>query len=79
MKKYKTPDVTRVWSLYEKGVDHHNRINLYSRTEQAHRFFLGEQWYGLDGDAQSLPVLNIIQPTKWRLFRKTTCLSIFRP
>ena len=63
MKKYKTPDVTRVWSLYEKGVDHHNRINLYSRTEQAHRFFLGEQWYGLDGDAQSLPVLNIIQPT----------------
>ena len=32
MKKYKTPDVTRVWSLYEKGVDHHNRINLYSRT-----------------------------------------------
>ncbi len=39
MKRYKTPDVTRVWSLYEKGVDHHNRINLYSRTEQAHRFF----------------------------------------
>lgn len=63
MKRYKTPDVTRVWSLYEKGVDHHNRINLYSRTEQAHRFFLGEQWYGLSGDTQSLPVMNIIQPT----------------
>lgn len=63
MKKQRTQDVTRVWTLYEKGVEHHNGANLYSRTEQAHRFFLGDQWYGMQGDAKSLPVMNIIQPT----------------
>ncbi len=51
-----------IWKLYENGVEHHNKINLYNLTEQAHRFFEGDQWYNTAG-GENLPVINIIQPT----------------
>ncbi len=51
-----------IWKLYENGVEHHNKINLYSLTEQAHRFFEGDQWYKT-ASSDSLPVVNVIQPT----------------
>lgn len=56
-------DATAIYKLYEKGVDHHNKINLYSKTEIAHRMFIGEQWYGLEAGEEKLPFFNIIQPT----------------
>lgn len=51
---------SQIWQLYENGVEHHNRIDLYNLTEQAYRFFEGDQWYKEGGD---YPVINIIQPT----------------
>lgn len=51
--------VTDIWSLYEKGQEHHRRIDLYGATEKAHRYMLGDQW-----DAgEDYPVMNIIAPT----------------
>ncbi len=53
---------TFVWERYRKGVEHHNRINLYRNTEKAFRFFEGDQWCGVS-NSDELPVYNFIAPT----------------
>ena len=53
---------THIWEKYRKGVDHHNRLNLYSNTEKAFRFFEGDQWHGVT-NSDELPVYNFIAPT----------------
>jgi hypothetical protein len=58
-----TEDRTDIWKLYERGRDHHNRAMMYSDTDRAHRFFEGDQWYGLESGGETLPVYNFIQPT----------------
>ncbi len=55
-------DATQVWNEYQAGVDHHNQVGLYTETEQAHRLFEGDQWYGVDAGGDSLPQLNFVQP-----------------
>ena len=49
---YEMGDPTEAWKLYEKGRDHHNTINLYQDTEMAHRFYQGDQWYGLESGGE---------------------------
>jgi hypothetical protein len=63
--KYFTTETepTNVYCLYQKGVEHHNRIGLYSKSAEAYRMFLGNQWEGIEGGEERLPVFNIIQPT----------------
>ncbi len=52
-------NANEIWALYEKGQEHHRRIDLYAATERAHRFMLGDQW-----DAgEDYPVMNLIAPT----------------
>jgi hypothetical protein len=58
----KATDSTKIWELYQKGVEHHNRAGLYSQTQRAHRFFEGDQWAGLESGGENLPVYNFIQP-----------------
>ena len=60
---YAMGDPTEAWKLYEKGRDHHNTINLYQDTEMAHRFYQGDQWYGLESGGEKMPFYNIIRPT----------------
>lgn len=60
---YEMGDPTEAWKLYEKGRDHHNTINLYQDTEMAHRFYQGDQWYGLECGGEKMPFYNIIRPT----------------
>ena len=40
-----TPGLTahRIWQWYERGVERHRMAGLYEKTEQAHRFFAGDQ------------------------------------
>ncbi len=38
---------TRIWDLYQKGVDHHNKVGMYTKTEKFHNFYLGDQWHGV--------------------------------
>ena len=56
-------DPDALWKLYEDGVEHHNRRNLFRNTEMAHRFFEGDQWTGLESGGENLPRYNFIQPT----------------
>lgn len=51
-----------VWRLYEKGRDYQNKIDLVERTDKAHRFYLGDQWYGMQSGGEELPVFNFIKP-----------------
>lgn len=52
-------NATTIWNLYEKGREHHRRIDLYAATEKAHRYLLGDQWAA----GEEYPVMNIIAPT----------------
>ncbi|WP_458862310.1 hypothetical protein [Acidaminobacterium chupaoyuni] len=50
-----------IWELYERGIAHHEQTALYEKTEQAYRFFLGEQWAGIKSGGEELPQYNFIQ------------------
>ena len=60
--KNKNRSVTEAWSLYQKGVDHHDKASLFSKTERAFRFYEGEQWDTIAESSGNMPVLNIISP-----------------
>lgn len=52
---------TELWDLYQKGIDYIHKINLVSETDEAHRFYSGDQWYGLKADGEKMPMLNFIK------------------
>jgi len=52
---------TEIWQKYEKGKDYLHKIRLNDRTEKAHRFYSGDQWYGLKSGGEELPNENFIK------------------
>jgi hypothetical protein len=56
MSKYKesTAEATVVWQKYEKGVDHHNKLNLYSNTETYFDMVEGDQWKNIESGDEKL-------------------------
>lgn len=62
MKRPSGPTAHQVWQWFEQGAQHHRLTGLYENTEQAHRFFLGDQWYGVESGGEALPQYNFIQP-----------------
>lgn len=53
---------TDIWSKYEKSRDYIQSKNLMQKTERNWRFFVGDQWYGLESGGEELPKLNFIKP-----------------
>ena len=53
---------TEIWRRYEAGREHHRRAGLYREDERCHRFYEGEQWFGLQAGGEELPTLNFIRP-----------------
>lgn len=53
---------THIWQKYELGVNYMGKIDLVGRTDKAHRFYLGDQWYGLETGGEELPMANFIKP-----------------
>lgn len=52
-KKINKIDSTEIWKQYEKGVEYHNKNNLYSETETFYNFVEANQWAGIEsGDEQ---------------------------
>lgn len=49
-----------VREAYERGKEHHRRLNLYSQTRQNYDFYEGRQWEGLISKVTP-PVYNIIK------------------
>ena len=54
-------DVTKpseIWKAYENGRDYKRSIELYETVEENERFYVGDQWHGLDAPNITKPVLN---------------------
>jgi hypothetical protein len=54
-------ETTEIWDLYQKGIDYINKINLVSETDEAHRMYEGDQWYGLQSGNEKMPQYNFIK------------------
>jgi len=54
----------RIWQMYQMGLQHHRRHNLYERSRRCHRFYEGDQWYAEGGglEEEKLPMYNFIEP-----------------
>lgn len=57
----KKTEASEIWDLYNKGLDYIHKINLVSNTDEAHRFYSGDQWYGLKSDGEKMPMFNFIK------------------
>ena len=47
-----------LWDAYEKGRDWKSNIDLYETVEENERFYVGDQWHGLNAPNIIKPVLN---------------------
>ena len=54
-----TPE--RVYKEYEKGKDFNTKINLYDDVERNQRFYLGDQWHGVNAPGLMKPIFNMIK------------------
>lgn len=62
MRKSEKMTAALLWRWYTRGDEHHRMRGLYEKTKKAHRFFRGEQWYGVESGGEELPFYNFIQP-----------------
>ena len=62
MRKSEKMTAALLWRWYTRGDEHHRMRDLYEKTKKAHRFFRGEQWYGVESGGEELPFYNFIQP-----------------
>lgn len=55
---------TRIWQMYQLGLQHHRRHRLFERSQRCHRFYEGDQWYAEGGglEEENLPFFNFIEP-----------------
>ena len=60
---------SKVWELYQKGIDYLNKKHLITDTNQAWNFYLGNQWEGLKSGNKTMPFHNFIHPTVMRFPR----------
>jgi len=54
-------ETTEIWDLYQKGIDYIHKISLISETDEAHRMYSGDQWYGLQSGNEKMPMYNFIK------------------
>ena len=58
---------SKVWELYQKGIDYLNKKHLIADTNQAWDFFLGDQWKGLKSGNINMPMFPFIHSNVMRL------------
>lgn len=59
--KIKAPDVSRIWQLYEHGLEAHSAINLEKTVTRNERFYVGDQWHGINAPNLPKPSINFIK------------------
>lgn len=55
------PDVKLAWTLYEKGLQFNNSINLEETVRVNENMFIGKQWEGVQANGLPTPVVNILK------------------
>ena len=66
-------DVTKaenIWKAYDAGRNYKSGIDLYDIVEDNERFYIGDQWHGLDAPNIPKPVLNVLKRTVSMLVAK---------
>ena len=58
---------SKVWELYQKGIDYLNKKHLIADTNQAWDFYCGDQWKGLKSGNITMPKFDFIHPNVMRL------------
>lgn len=58
--KIKT-DPKDIFHEYADGTMYKSNLNLYSNVQKNQRFFMGDQWYGVNAPDMTKPVFNIIK------------------
>lgn len=51
----------KVSALHEKGVRFKNGINLFEEVENNERFYIGDQWHGIETNGNPAPVYNFLK------------------
>lgn len=65
-----------IWKAYEAGRSYKTSINLYDTVEENERFYIGDQWHGLNVPNIILPVLNYTKRTTSMLVAKISADDI---
>ena len=57
-----TEQFTDIWRKYLRSRDYLDQKGLVRRTDECWRFYLGDQWHGLESGGERLPMINFIKP-----------------
>ena len=58
---------SKIWDLYQKGIDYLNKKHLITDTNQEWDFFCGDQWKGLKSGNVTMPKFDFIHSNVMRL------------
>ena len=56
-------DVEQIWNKYEEKNEQHRIANINENVKMCHRFYEGDQWYGVEKSGERLPKYNFIKPS----------------
>lgn len=73
---------TEIWKKYDRCREYLNQINLVARTEECWRFYLGDQWHGLESGGERLPLFNIIKGVvryKTSVVAQNAMIAVYSP
>lgn len=56
-----TPSFTSAWTLYQKGLQFNNQINLDATVKSNENFYIGKQWEGVQSNGLPTPQFNILK------------------
>ena len=61
MTKNKKPTVESVWKKYNRGVEFKQQLGLYDTVQENEKFFVGDQWSGVQANGLPTPVFNFMK------------------
>ena len=61
MTRNKKPTAESVWKKYNRGVEFKQQLGLYDTVQENERFFIGQQWDGVQANGLPTPVFNFMK------------------
>lgn len=55
-------ELKEIWEKYEEAKERHRLEDIYENVRMCHRFYEGNQWYGVEKSGERLPKYNFIRP-----------------
>lgn len=77
-----TEQFTEIWRKYQRSREYLDQRNLVKKTDECWRFFIGDQWHGLESGGEQLPMVNFIKPIvryKTAVVSQNTMTAVYSP